>query len=352
MASLAPPPKAQVLRTDDGVDLSYYTIGSGPGIVVINGAMSFALTQYELALALSSDYTVYLYSRRGRGLSGPYPSSITDIETPLRQGPSNPSESTDSSGANSIYDAQFSQKVLQTELDDLSAILRHTGATYIFGISSGALLALAACNRPPGEFPPIEKAVIFEPPLIPTTPPPPEDAVLDLSLLKCYEAELASGDVSSALVSGMRVAQAGPGWLRMCPNFVIRFLTNLIVSAEAKEQARKKAAGEDDEGAATMAQLAPMMRYDFAIVETMMDSAAKYSQTTLGHRVLLIEGADSPKFLKHAMRCLINSIREGGDPAKMECEEISGAGHELFENKRRQGKVELGIASVKKFLAT
>lgn len=59
----------------------------------------------------------------------------------------------------------------------------------------------------------------------------------------------------------------------MCPDFIIRFLTGLIVFAEAREQSRRRVAGEEDEGAVTMEMLAPVLRYDFALVQAMVGDA-------------------------------------------------------------------------------
>ena len=67
---------------DDGMALSYYSIGKGPGLLVLHGAASYALSQLELAELLAGSYTVYLLSRRGRGLSCPYPKEVTDL-TPV-----------------------------------------------------------------------------------------------------------------------------------------------------------------------------------------------------------------------------------------------------------------------------
>lgn len=349
MDALPKPPKPQVLRADDGVDLSYYTVGSGAGVIIIPGAMSSALSQYELALSLSSSYTVHLFSRRSRGLSGPYPSSVTETQTSLLRPPG----STDDNPLDLPYDAQFCIDVLKTDLTDLFALLRHTRATSLFGISSGALLVLAACTRNPTDVskPRIKKAIIFDPPLILSSPLAPRDILPDLPSIRRYEAEITSGDTTSALVTAMRIVQLGPGWLRMCPDFIIHFLTGLIMSAEAKEQGRRKAAGEEDEGVATMEMLAPVLRYDFALVQAMVGDARGFADVAEDRRVLLVGGERSPRYMRFAMKGLLDARREGGFEAGIEWKEIGGVGHELFENKRRNGTVELGVEIARKFLA-
>ena len=137
----------------------------------------------------------------------------------------------------------------------------------------------------------------------------------------------------------------------MCPDFIIRFLTGLIVSAEAREQSRRRVAEEEDEGAVTMEMLAPVLRYDFALVQAMVGDAGGFDRVAEGRRVLFVGGGGSPGYMRFAMRGLVDAVREGGFEAGMEWEAIGGVGHELFENKRRNGRVELGIETVKEFLA-
>ncbi|OBT73937.1 hypothetical protein VF21_07426 [Pseudogymnoascus sp. 05NY08] len=349
MAALPKPPKPQVLRADDGVELSYYTVGSGAGIIIIPGAMSSALSQYELALSLSSSHTIHLFSRRSRGLSGPYPSSVAETQPPLLR----PPVTTDDNPIDLPYDAEFCLDVLKTDLTDLFALMRHTRSTTLFGISSGALLVLAACTHRPTDVanPPIKKAIIFDPPLILSSPLASRDILPDLPSIRRYETEIAAGDTTSALVTAMRIVQLGPGWLRKCPDFIIRFLTGQIMSAEAREQSRRKIAGEDDEGVVTMQMLAPVLRYDFTLVQAMVGDVRGFDRVAEGRRVLFVGGGGSPGYMRFAMRGLVDTLREGGFEAGMEWEEIGGVGHELFENKRRNGKVELGVEIVRKFLA-
>lgn len=346
MAAPPKPPKPQVLRTDDGVELSYYTIGSGPGVIIVPGAMSSALNQYELAVSLSTSYTVHLFSRRSRGLSGPYPSSVTETHTLRPPGPTD-------DNVDLPYDAQFCLDVLKTDLTDLFALMQHTRATSLFGISSGALLVLAGCIHHPTDIanPFIEKAIIFDPPLILSSPLAPRDILPDMPSIRRYEAEIAAGKKTSALVTAMRIVQLGPGWLHVCPDFIIRFLTGLIMSAEAREQGRRMEGGEDDEGAVTMEMLAPVLRYDFALVQAMVGDARMFNRVAEKRRVLLVGGGDSPEYMRFAMGGLVDAVREGGFGAGMEWKEIGGVGHELFENKRRNGKVELGVEAVREFLA-
>jgi len=115
------------VTSKDGTAISYRQLGSGPGLVLIQGAMGSAQTYMELARDLADTFTVILPERRGRGLSGP------------------------------IGDGYSIRK----EVEDLEALLARTGASNVFGLSSGALILLETARTSAA----IGKAVIFEPPL-------------------------------------------------------------------------------------------------------------------------------------------------------------------------------------------
>src|SRR5579862_9261246 len=68
----------------DGTRIGYRRIGSGPGVVLIQGAMGTEHNFSELAAQLADHFTIYLPDRRGRGLSPrPYDPDYTvtrDVE--------------------------------------------------------------------------------------------------------------------------------------------------------------------------------------------------------------------------------------------------------------------------------
>ena len=114
------------LTSADGVTLAYERSGSGPALVIVNGALSTRETGAPLAPLLDGDFTLYRYDRRGRG-----DSSDRDGSTP------------------------------QNELEDLAAIVAATGeAPFVFGQSSGAALSLEAAAAGV----PIRGLVVNEPP--------------------------------------------------------------------------------------------------------------------------------------------------------------------------------------------
>jgi pimeloyl-ACP methyl ester carboxylesterase len=206
----------------------------------------------ELAQALSADFTVFLPDRRGRSRSGPY-----------RDG-----------------------SVLQQEIEDLGAILEKTGSRFAFGVSSGALICLAAAARQAK----IQKVVIFEPPLL-----GPDE--LPLELMARFDREIARGDVAAALVTGMKAARLGPPLLDLIPRWLLERMTRSML---AREDA--KAAPAD----VTMRALAPLLHDDFAIVAESAGEAKRFSDIRAD--VLLLGGSNSPAFLKAALDTLAAAV--------------------------------------------
>jgi len=114
----------------DGTSIAYETIGSGPAVVLVDGAMCFREfgPARDVAKALADDYTVYIYDRRGRGESG-------DTEP---------------------YE-------VQREVEDLAAVIEATGEhPFVMGQSSGAGLALEAAIAGV----PMQKLAVYEAPYI------------------------------------------------------------------------------------------------------------------------------------------------------------------------------------------
>jgi pimeloyl-ACP methyl ester carboxylesterase len=115
----------------DGTSIAYDKIGQGPAIIFVDGALnsrSFSVNT-PIAKDMSENFTVYTYDRRGRGESG---------------------------------DTQ--PWSLDREIEDLDALIEAAGGSaYVFGLSSGALLALEA-TRNIGKK--IKKLALYEAPMI------------------------------------------------------------------------------------------------------------------------------------------------------------------------------------------
>ncbi len=114
----------------DGTKIGYTRTGSGPALVLVDGAMCFRGSSPNDALAkeLSPHFTVYTYDRRGRGES--------DDTQPY---------------------------AVEREFEDLAAVIKEAGGgASLFGISSGAALVLAAAQHGL----PAPKLAVYEPPFV------------------------------------------------------------------------------------------------------------------------------------------------------------------------------------------
>ena len=114
----------------DGTRIAYERLGSGPAVVLIDGAMCSRAfgPMPKIAALLKDHFTVYLYDRRGRGESG---------------------------------DTQPYSKA--REVEDIDALVQAAGgAAFAVGLSSGAALALEAA----ASGLPLRKLAVYEPPFV------------------------------------------------------------------------------------------------------------------------------------------------------------------------------------------
>src|SRR5258708_16716032 len=121
----------QTVTSQDGTKIAFDKVGSGPAVILVNGAMAYRAfdpSMAQLAELLGQHFTAYNYDRRGRGDSG---------------------------------DTQPFAK--EREMEDLQALVEDAGGTaMVFGISSGGVVSLDA----PALTPAITKVVRYQPPLI------------------------------------------------------------------------------------------------------------------------------------------------------------------------------------------
>lgn len=118
------------VTSKDGTCIAYDRIGSGPAVILVDGALCYRAfgPAKPLAEELKDRFTVYIYDRRGRGESGdtlPY--------------------------------------AIEREIEDLRALVEAAGGSVmLFGISSGGALALETANATPG----VSKVFVYEAPFI------------------------------------------------------------------------------------------------------------------------------------------------------------------------------------------
>lgn len=244
--------------------LPYTTIGNGPAVVLIHGAFECAASHKDLADALSKHFTCVLYSRRGRLDSPPHPADYS----------------------------------MATEVGDVRALMAVTGAQLLFGVSSGALIALETVRalEASGEKDKVKKLAVYEPAL------KIKDNV-DISGVAQYNAEIAAGREDKAMISAMFITQMGPSVFNYVPRGLLEWLVRKGMEKEEKakkaETAKPKGKEEvkDDKlKMPTLREYAPTIGFDFQLVQELADSLDNYK--TLVTPVLIMGGDRSPAYLK------------------------------------------------------
>ncbi|WP_436526419.1 alpha/beta fold hydrolase [Actinoplanes sp. HUAS TT8] len=252
-------------------DIRWRAFGDGgPKVVLLHGGMQSSANFTKLARELAGDFTVYVPDRRGRGFSGPV-------------GPGHG---------------------LRAEIADLAAVLDETGARNVFGLSSGAVVALRAALDLP-----IERLALYEPPLKHGAHDP-------VAWLPRYERELSQGRTAAAFTTVVK----GTGGARFLPRAVMRPLAGLAVRGSE------------------IAELVPTMRLDAAVVEDASGPLSTYAGVTA--ETLLLGGDRSPTYL--------TSVLNGLEPVLPKASRVTlpGVGHLAADN---SGKPALVAAELRKF---
>jgi pimeloyl-ACP methyl ester carboxylesterase len=119
----------QFAKSRDGTPIAYDKLGTGPALLVVNGALGYREMSFakQLTTELAKHFTVIDYDRRGRGQSGDQHSYSVD-----------------------------------REIEDIRALIEQAagGPCYVFAQSSGAALALRAAAADV----PMKALVAYEPP--------------------------------------------------------------------------------------------------------------------------------------------------------------------------------------------
>lgn len=117
------------VRSADGTTIAFERSGAGPALILVDAAGAYRAfgPARPLAELLAAEFTVFTYDRRGRG------------------------DSTDTL-----------PYAIEREVEDLAALITEAGGSAcVYGLSSGALLALQAA----ASGLPIPKLALFEPPI-------------------------------------------------------------------------------------------------------------------------------------------------------------------------------------------
>jgi pimeloyl-ACP methyl ester carboxylesterase len=223
----------------DGTVIAYERTGSGPALVLVDGALCHraAGPMRPLAALLRDGFAVYAYDRRGRG------------------------ESSDTT-----------PYAVDREIEDLQAVIGEAGGSaYVYGISSGAALALAAAAAGPS----ITKVALYEPPFM--------AEVEDGTRIKEYTERL--GELLDARRDG---------------DAVELFMTNVGVPAQAVAGIRAQP------GWAMLEAIAPTLAYDDRVLGD--GSVPRDLASTITVPALVLAGADSPQSLQQAAKATADAL--------------------------------------------
>ena len=239
------PPSSKVGNTvisNDGTAIAFDRIGRGAPLILVDGALCYRGMgpSGPLARLLASNFTVFTYDRRGRGESrdtAPY--------------------------------------AVEREVEDIQALINEAGgAAFLWGASSGAVLALEAANRLTG----IEKLALYEAPFIVDDSRP----TLENDWVRINEA-VAADRRSDALTGFMKSVGM--------PAFVIAIMR--LTPAWSKLKAA-----------------AHTLPYDGAIVKSNQRGrplqAGSWACVTVP--TLVMDGGKSPAWIRHANRALANVL--------------------------------------------
>lgn len=232
------------ILSPDGVKIGYRVTGSGPGLILVHGALQSSLNFTRLATGLADHFTVYVPDRRGRGLSGPY--NATDD--------------------------------LTTEGNDIAALARHTGTHYIFGLSSGAIVTLKAATLEPS----LQKVAIYEPPI-------PVRGISFAKLDKHYTTAMQNGHAGKAFVAILK-GTGSTSLMAKLPRLVSVPLMSRMIRQQSKNLKPGKIA---------LAALLHTFAHDQVVAGQslpLLEQAAK-----LKADLLLLGGTKSNRFLKNAL---------------------------------------------------
>ena len=282
------------VTSDDGTQIACHTIGHGPGIVLLHGSMETAGNHLTMAEELADAFTVHLPDRRGRGQSGPYGDDYS----------------------------------VRKEVEDLDAVLRETGAHYVFGVSASGVAVLQAARV----LPAIHKVAVYEPALLL------EDIPHLTGWIDRFDREMAEGRVAAALVTSMLGLRLGPPIMNVMPRGLLTWLTGLMMKSEDKNA---------KPGDATMRTLAPTLHYEGVLLAEMADTVDGFAD--IQAEVLLLGGSKGLPFLKPALSRLEKTI------PNVERIELPGLDHDASGDAGKRnpsGRPEVVAAELRRFFTS
>lgn len=275
-----PAPRPGAAVSADGTEIGWWSVGAGPGLLVVHGAMQSGLSQLDLAGLLADGRTVHLLDRRGRGRSAPYPAGGFDPSA---------------------------------EVADVVAVARATGSADVLGISSGAILTLRAGLVEPD----LARLAVFEPPIA-------VGGSIRIDQLARFDREYAEGRLVDAMVTAMRAAEMGPGFLRFVPRRLLRAGTRWMLR---RDDTRTLA-----DGVPHVRQLATALPADLRIVKENAERAGDFADVRAS--TLLLAGTATRPYLRTAVDALAAVM------PNVRSVPLPGTDHGATQNRDRYGKPE------------
>jgi pimeloyl-ACP methyl ester carboxylesterase len=290
----------------DGTKVAYYQIGTGPGIIILHGAMQHGLSHYDLAASLSKKFTCYLPDRRGRGRSGPTGKGYS----------------------------------VEKEVEDVEAIHTATGARFIFGVSSGAWITLKATLAAPTSH--IEKVAVFEPPWWPES-----ERQAQQSWTQRFEQEVHDGHIAEAAVTAMLGAQMGPAVFqsKYFPCTILVLLTKLMMRMDRPVGVPVDQPTDctESEQEPLFKDLVPTFRNDIAIAMNMLGEKNLQTLANIQTKTLILGGSKSPAYLGRSVRELEKILPNAHRV------EIKGIDHGGASNKAQRGSPDIVAGELTQF---
>lgn len=281
------------VTSKDGTTVGYRQMGNGPGLILLHGGISSSQYFMKLGAALSDEFIVYIPDRRGRGLSGPFGDNYST----------------------------------QREVEDLATILKKTGAHYLFGGSSGGLIALQASLI----LSDIHKIALYEPLVYINK------SEMDKfnEIVKLFDQQLADGEFTTAMVTSLNVyTQIDPeeksSILYHLPSIIWKPIFGLILDVD-----ERNVKGDN----VTLKELMPTLKFDVQLVNETEGKLEIFKKVRA--EVLLLNGSKSPIFLKHSTDALNKLLPH------VKHIELEGLDHDSAQD---YGKPEIIAQEIKRFI--
>jgi len=272
------------VTSKDGTIIGYRKMGSGPGIILLHGGVNASQNLMKLGTLLSDEFTLYIPDRRGRGMSGPIGDNYS----------------------------------IQKEDEDMDALLKKTGANYVFGTADGALFALHAAIS----LPAIHKVVAYEPLLF--VGQPGLDEFKDL--IQHFNRIIADGNVAAATVG---LTKDSLKFFKIIPDFLMIPIVELILWINAR-----KVKGDD----VAYKDLIPTMQFELQLVQETEGTIDNYKNVS--SEVLLLGGSKTTPLLKDSLKALNNILPYSN------LVELKGLNHDSAQD---YGKPKLIVQEIRKF---